>query len=474
MHKKKVSKVEKTKVGKGKKDGKNESKADKESDIEKAKANAALWELRLQVSDQSLVQYREGYHKLARANEELTNQLYRLEKSSMETTAYLEKENAAKEQKINELQRILHSQIAVSEERSKLVEDYKQQKDEMQKLLRKKSRDFNVIQDEIKEFLKTKALMEQELSDFKDCMETAENEHRDNLSRMEEKFFNQKINLEKEAEQKVALEVEKAHNEAILQLDNFSLPVFKENVRLKEALKYHIEQAEDLKKQMSSLVQKNASLTQDKDISDLMIKKNAAQMKAQKEMLSELKTKCVLLEQHKEPKVVEVEGENTDVEKLEKVLAMRERELVHIRRLAGVIVAQRTELEDFFYEALAQVKQEITASRSQYKKEAQQAFHKTMREATAGKIRFPPIRTFNKNPHSTNSVYSDMEAAARWNHQPGNKVHMSDLTWEQKERVLSLLFAKMNGQKECGKGSPPLALTNSSDEKTLADNDAAE
>lgn len=48
------------------------------------------------------------------------------------------------------------------------------------------------------------------------------------------------------------------------QLDNFSLPVFKENVRLKESLKYHIEQAEDLKKRMNSLVQKNASLTQDK------------------------------------------------------------------------------------------------------------------------------------------------------------------------------------------------------------------
>ncbi len=33
-------------------------------------------------------------------------------------------------------------------------------------------------------------------------------------------------------------------------------------------------------------------------------------------------------------------------------------------------------------------------------------------------------------------------------HQPDSRVEMSDLTWEQKEQVLRLLFAKMNGQKE--------------------------
>lgn len=32
-------------------------------------------------------------------------------------------------------------------------------------------------------------------------------------------------------------------------------------------------------------------------------------------------------------------------------------------------------------------------------------------------------------------------------HQPGSKVQISDLTWEQKEQVLRLLFAKMNGQR---------------------------
>lgn len=33
-------------------------------------------------------------------------------------------------------------------------------------------------------------------------------------------------------------------------------------------------------------------------------------------------------------------------------------------------------------------------------------------------------------------------------HQPGSKVELCDLTWEQKEHVLRLLFAKMNGQRQ--------------------------
>lgn len=84
---------------KGKKEGKQDSK-DKETDIEKAKANAALWELRLQATDQSLVQYREACRKLARANEELTNQLYRQEKDAIDVTGYLKRQDAAKEEKV--------------------------------------------------------------------------------------------------------------------------------------------------------------------------------------------------------------------------------------------------------------------------------------------------------------------------------------------------------------------------------------
>ncbi|XP_040917237.1 basal body-orientation factor 1-like [Toxotes jaculatrix] len=491
MPKKKVAKVKRAKAGKGKKDGKQESKVDKESDVEKAKANAALWELRLQVTDQSLAQYREACRKLARVNEELTNQLYRVEKDTIDITGFLKRQDAAKEEKINMLQKSLKSQEALArEEQNKLVEDYTQQINEMKELFRKKSSDFNMIQDgmkKIKEFQKRKAQMEQELNDIRESMAIADKEHRENLNKMERKFFNEKAHLESEAEQTIALVVERAHNEAIVQLDDASRSVFKENVRLNEALKYHIKETEDLQKLTNSLSRQNASLELDKNTFELMVKKNAAQMEAQKDELSKLRAKVASLEQalelkaeeservekkEKEKILVRSQASQVELEKLQKVLAMRERELGHIKQLASTIVQQRTELEQFFHESLAQVKQEIVASRLQYKKEALQAYRWRLREATAGKLKFPPIRTFHKSPHSTNSVYSDMEAAATWTHQPGSKVEISDLTWEQKEQVLRLLFAKMNRQRE-RKVSQHLALSASSEKKSLIDSDAA-
>lgn len=48
------------------------------------------------------------------------------------------------------------------------------------------------------------------------------------------------------------------------QLDDASRSVFKENVRLNEALKYHMKETEDLQKLTASLVKKNTSLTLDK------------------------------------------------------------------------------------------------------------------------------------------------------------------------------------------------------------------
>uniref|UniRef100_G3NY74 Basal body-orientation factor 1 n=1 Tax=Gasterosteus aculeatus aculeatus TaxID=481459 RepID=G3NY74_GASAC len=472
MQKKRVAKVKRAKAGKGKKDGKQETKAVKESDVEKAKAAAALWELRLRVTDTSLVEYREASRRLARANEELTDRLYRAEQDAIDITGFLSRQDAAKEKKVN----------------TRAVEDYTKQINEMKELFTKKSSDFDMIQDgmkTIKEFQKRKSQMEQELIDIRENMDAADKDHREKLNILEQNFFLEKIRLEREAEKTIALVEEKAHVEAIVQLDDASRSVFKENVRLNEALKYHIKESELLQMLANSMEKEKASLALDKNTLELMVKKNAAQMQAQNQELSKLRAKVTYLEQalelkeegpgrggEKEKTLVSIPAGQVELEELRRVLSMRERELGNVKRLASGIVQQRTEMERFFHEALAQVKEEITATRSQYKKEALQAYHRRLREATAGKQKFPPIRTFRKGPHSTNSVYSDMEAAARWTHQPGSQVEVTDLTWEQKEQVLRLLFAKMNGQKE-RKASRHPASPASSEMKKLIDSDAA-
>jgi len=69
-----------------------------------------------------------------------------------------------------------------------------------------------------------------------------------------------------------------------------------------------------------------------------------------------------------------------------------------------------------------------------------------MMAAHTGRADFPKVRTFRQLKHSTNSVFTDLKEAERWD-VLDTTVDLSELTWEQRERVLRLLFAKMNGHK---------------------------
>ena len=99
-----------------------------------------------------------------------------------------------------------------------------------------------------------------------------------------------------------------------------------------------------------------------------------------------------------------------------------------MKALAQVILDQRSEVEQFFLEALEQIKEEI-------RKKAQ--IEKKMRKN-------------GQEPHV------DGEPKTQAN---GEKVDLNDLEWEDRERVLRLLFSKMN------QGVMPTALINRAAQK---------
>ncbi|KAL0598563.1 Basal body-orientation factor 1 [Plecturocebus cupreus] len=142
--------------------------------------------------------------------------------------------------------------------------------------------------------------------------------------------------------------------------------------------------------------------------------------------------------------MIENRAGQVDIDKLQHFLQMKDREMNLVKKLAKNILDERTEVERFFLDALHQVKQQILVSRKHYKQIAQAAFSLKMRAVCAGRTECPQIRTFDGREHSTNSVNQDLLEAEKWTHTEGN-VDIGDLTWEQKEKVLRLLFAKMNG-----------------------------
>ncbi|XP_045252663.2 basal body-orientation factor 1 isoform X5 [Macaca fascicularis] len=359
-------------------------------------------------------------------------------------------------------QQLNETKEKAQEEKDKLEQKYTRQIDELEGQFHQKAKEIGMIHTELKavrQFQRRKIQVERELDDLKENLRNTERIHQETLRRLESRFFEEKHRLEQEAEKKIIMLAERAHHEAVVQLNDAGRNVFKENVYLQKALAYHLKEAGALQKNSQKLQESHALLLHQKEINDLLIKEKIMQLVQQRSQIQTLQKKVVNLEtalgymtkefesevlKLQQHAMIENQAGQVEIDKLQHLLQMKDREMNRVKKLAKNILDERTEVERFFLDALHQVKQQILISRKHYKQIAQAAFNLKMRAACAGRTEYPKIRTFDGREHSTNSVNQDLLEAEKWTHIEGN-VDIGDLTWEQKEKVLRLLFAKMNG-----------------------------
>ncbi|XP_016063680.1 PREDICTED: basal body-orientation factor 1 isoform X2 [Miniopterus natalensis] len=452
--------------GKGKSKDKDKKKKIIKVDeitVERAKANASLWESRLELTELSRMEYRDTSLRLAKTNAELKKQQYKMEKDTMSVLSYLKKQDQEKDNMIENLkQQLNETKEKAQEEKEKLEQKYTVQINELEGKFHQKAKEIGMIHVElktIKQFQKRKVQVEKELEDLKESLRHTEQKHQDTLRSLESRFFKEKHRLEQEAEKKIIMLAERAHHEAVVQLNHAGRAVFKENVYLQKALDYHLKEADALQKKSEKLLQSQTSLLHQKEINDLLVKEKVIQLTQQRTQIQTLQKRVISLEtaltcmtrefetevlKLQQQAMVNNQNDQIEVYKLQNLLQMKDREMNRVKKLAKNILDERTEVERFFLDALHEVKQQIAFSRKHYKQVAQAAFNLKMREACAGRTEYPKIRTFDGREHSTNSVNQDLMEANKWTDIQGN-VDIGDLTWEQKEKVLRLLFAKMNG-----------------------------
>uniref|UniRef100_A0A2I3T142 Basal body-orientation factor 1 n=1 Tax=Pan troglodytes TaxID=9598 RepID=A0A2I3T142_PANTR len=455
--------------GKDKKKGKSKGKDTKkliktdESVVDRAKANASLWEARLEVTELSRIKYRDTSRILAKSNEDLKKKQCKMEKDIMSVLSYLKKQDQEKDNMIEKLkQQLNETKEKAQEEKDKLEQKYTRQINELEGQFHQKAKEIGMIHTELKavrQFQKRKIQVERELDDLKENLRNTERIHQETLRRLESRFFEEKHRLEQEAEKKIIMLAERAHHEAIVQLNDAGRNVFKENVYLQKALAYHLKETDALQKNSQKLQESHTLLLHQKEINDLLVKEKIMQLVQQRSQIQTLQKKVVNLEtalsymtkefesevlKLQQHAMIENQAGQVEIDKLQHLLQMKDREMNRVKKLAKNILDERTEVERFFLDALHQVKQQILISRKHYKQIAQAAFNLKMRAACTGRTEYPKIRTFDGREHSTNSVNQDLLEAEKWTHIEGN-VDIGDLTWEQKEKVLRLLFAKMNG-----------------------------
>lgn len=420
----------------------------------------------MDVAEGARQEYREHAKRLMLENDGLQSTMLRSEQEAIEIFTLLQKKDEQKNNMLEKIQQSIRDQKKEHrKDKENIVEDFSKQINELEERLSERSREVDLLQTElkqVKEFRRKRGQMQKDLDEIKESMYNANRDHKATLSRMEQKFFEEKMRLQQEANQKIAELAERAHTEAITNLDETTKSVYKENVRLSEALNYHMKEGDMAKKAKDKLQEENEDLAGEKELNDMMVKEKVVQAKQQKELIRQLNDKVQTLEQSlshmarefktdqkaaMERARIENEASKIEIAKLQRVIELKNKEMNKVKRLAKNILDQRTELERFFLDSLEQVRLEIAANQAQYRRDAQGAYQQRMLKAFTGKGDYPRIRTFNKADQSTNSVYKDLEAAETLYDISGN-VDISDLTWEQKERILRYLFARMNGSKK--------------------------
>ncbi|XP_054908639.1 basal body-orientation factor 1-like [Poeciliopsis prolifica] len=410
-----------------------------------------LWESKLKRAEQDLAYHQKELGKKNIEAEQVKNSLFLAEKCNFGVTDYWIKELKDKTDKINVMEEKLKTQ----------EETVAQQKLQFEN---EKKRDFKKFEEEMLKSKATEARVQKKMINIRKQMQVSQEEYRQNIKRRKEKY-SALLQESKEKEWNfIRKEMEMnqfkiEQNKITAELESQLSIVNKEKKWLIENLKFTLANLDEMRQLAQSLTMDKLSLAVDRNILTSTLKNNICEMECDEKKLAEAMAKAASLEQalkkmeeektenEKRYQVI-IQASQVELDKLQKIIAMREKEICQVKKLARTIVEKRKDMEAFFHEALDNVRQEISDERKRNAKEAYEDYRQKFRDGTEGKGKFPLIRIFDQSPNSTNSVYSDKKTDEKWPHLPGKEVYMSDLTWEQKEKVLILLFAKMNGDAE--------------------------
>mmetsp|Transcript_5618 Transcript_5618/g.4828 ORF Transcript_5618/g.4828 Transcript_5618/m.4828 type:complete len:229 (+) Transcript_5618:125-811(+) len=148
----------------------------------------------------------------------------------------------------------------------------------------------------------------------------------------------------------------------------------------------------------------------------------------------------------------QIENEqDEDINNFKEQIRLKEREIKNIKALCQMILDQRSDVEQFFLEALEQVKEEVKRRKEQN------------REST-----LPDINK-SRSKQSFNRSGSSLFGGASLN--KNLSIKLKDLDWEDRERVLRLLFSKMNSGMPCSNWRNPQSnVYNSAQDLDLGEN----
>ena len=478
-------KSKKSKKGGGKKAGKTKkTPEDREASLAQAINNAKLWQLKVESLNKSREDYRNACKALAITNQDLTDELQGSERNSIDVLSFLKQEDLRKDATIAQLQtKLMDFDNMMKTEKSKITSEFEEKIRSLKHDSNFKDQEIALLQKElqkVKEFRHNKAVMQEEIESFKRRLHKTTLHHENAIANMERRFFDEKIKLEKEAGSRISELAERAHHEAVHQLDSTTKQVYQDNTKLTDALSKHIKESEILRKENTELKELTQQIKNDIETNDQTIKRKVMETRMLKDKRTELKDQVKELENKLETqlaitenqKIQAIEGVNISnqslqqqVKSLSRALEIQSHDMRKLRRAASRVLKERSDVELFLISSLNQTRNQINASREEYLKACQHKYQEQMKLAYQGLAPYPKVTTFKKQlpkDKSTRSVYDGLVEAENANLDGDKPVDISDMTWEQRENILRLLFAQINSKKNATSSSATSRSKNSS------------
>lgn len=207
-------------------------------------------------------------------------------------------------------------------------------------------------------------------------------------------------------------------------MDENTRNIYKENVDLIESLRIYKREFEQLQKSKEKLTKELTQISNDRQLNEHLIKEKIEQVQQQRKTIKDAKDKIQSLEKSLKQLVdefqvertklieqseIESESSRNEIEKLQRALELKAKEMNKVKKLGKTILEQRTELESLFYESLNAVKKQILLQRLQSKKDSLENYHQTHSD-------HPRMRTFHETFQdlTTQSVFRDLDGNHRW------------------------------------------------------------
>ncbi|ETV97626.1 hypothetical protein, variant 2 [Aphanomyces invadans] len=306
-------------------------------------------------------------------------------------------------------------------------------------------------------FRDMKESLEKKLQQLTDTLDSERVAHKDAIGMMERKFLEEKARHQKDTDKRIEKIKQQSREDARNVLDADTRKIVTDNKRMGEELRFQLQTTEELTKDKIALEHLTKSLKceiqvhADKELE--YAKYGQKQTREIKQLQAKVKTLekslCQVVHAFEKEKVLlatktekELDDVSLDADGLRKLLKLKNKELRNMKRLAQTILDQRTDVEQFFLDSLDMVKQQLVDERKRTA-DAEKVQDAKLTPAERG-LKFPRLKTRSSAGNQQPPLG------------PRDKVDLRALTWEERERVLRLLFAKINSIQGFLDVPPPL------------------